>query len=63
MQLKPQLWGILIGALLGVSWILWKWEFLWIPGFIAAGYIIGWMFDSRDGLGEKIKDVMRVMKR
>ncbi len=63
MQFKPQLWGIVIGALLGISWILWEWRFLWIPGFITVGYVIGWAIDSRDGLGDKLKDVLRVMKR
>mgnify|MGYP007059404583 CR=1 FL=1 len=63
MNVKPQLWGALCGALLGVSWLIWDWRFLWIAVFVAAGALVGWVLAYRGELGRKLREVLRVMSR
>lgn len=63
MQFKPQVWGSLIGILIGVAIMIGKWEALWIPGLALVGYFIGSLIDSPSNVSEKFKDIFRVIRR
>jgi len=59
---KPTVWGVLVGALLGISWLIWDWKFLWIAAFVGIGYVAGWLFAFRHNMAQKLREVARVMR-
>jgi hypothetical protein len=61
MNIKPPLLGALAGALLGVSWLIWDWRFLWIAAFVIGGALLGWIF-SLANLSDKLRNVVKVMR-
>lgn len=63
MNINLPIWGALCGALLGVSWLVWDWRFLWITVFVAAGALIGWLLAYRTELAQKLREVLRVISR
>lgn len=63
MNVRPSSWGALAGAFLGVFWLIWDWRFLWILLPILIGVVLGWMVEHRAHLGEKLKEILRVVSR
>ncbi len=63
MTIRPQTWGALFGALLGISWLIWGWRFLWVVVPVVLGYLIGRAFESREEAVQKVKELFRVLFR
>jgi len=63
MTIRPQSWGALLGALLGIAWLIWRWEFLWVAVPIALGYLLGRVLESREEAVQKVKELFRVLFR
>lgn len=63
MNVKAPVWGALFGALLGISWLIWDWRFLWVVVPVVLGYFGGRFLESRGEIAAKLKELMRVMFR
>lgn len=63
MNVRARLWGALLGAVIGVSWLVWGWRFLWVVVFLALGYLVGRFLESREEILEKLRELGRVMFR